>query len=80
MRSPFPVNRQHARCAWVGSIPLDFDERQCIIEVEVACGVAPVRMLVRRSTGVSLEPSYFAIARFNTLADALRLTSLRTMT
>ena len=72
------ANNQASRCAWVGTVPPGLTEEMCILEVHRVCGVAPIRMLLRSSSGE--QPSRFAVAHFNTELEARRFKLERTMT
>ena len=73
------MNRQRARSAWIGTIPVQLSEDRCLDEVESRCGIRPIRMLLRKSVGIAAVASNWAIAHFHREQDAETFLALGTM-
>ena len=72
------ATNQAQRCAWIGTVPVGLTEAECILEVQSCCGIAPLRMLLRDSSGQ--HPNRFAVAHFSTEREAQTFKVIRSMT
>ena len=63
---------------FIGDVPPDLSERECIARIKAYSGVEPTRVLIRQGTGMNTT-SVFAIAHFRSraYADAFQRTGMQ---